>query len=318
MQPLPFRYGFKAERGLRGGMEDELHVESVDGYLYAGCYDGHGGTAAAQWLRANLMSTLTAHVQAQPQGVSVDNPQIPQGLYNGFIAADKELLLHLESMGGDEQSQAGSTATAIMLWPNRVVAANVGDSQAYLWRKNNLVSLTTPHRVYGPGPEVEVEVARVKSTGGWVYDGRVCNVLAVSRAFGDWEFKGKGLKRMLSAGVERGYWPASFPPTIHFTSDPVIVTPDASDTPLTEDDEFLVTSTDGLWDVMEPREAMQWARKEFQKGLDPEQVAESLVKIALKRHTTDNTSVVVVDLKGADYWKAAGKKGGGFSFGKFW
>lgn len=42
------------------------------------------------------------------------------------------------------------------------------------------------------------------------------------------------------------------------------------------------------------------------------QVAESLVQIALKRHTTDNTSVVVVDLKGTDYWgKAKGQQTGG-------
>ncbi len=33
------------------------------------------------------------------------------------------------------------------------------------------------------------EVERVESTGGWVEDGRVCNVLAVSRALGDPEFK---------------------------------------------------------------------------------------------------------------------------------
>lgn len=32
-------------------------------------------------------------------------------------------------------------------------------------------------------------MARVKAAGGWIYDGRVCNILAVSRAFGDWEFK---------------------------------------------------------------------------------------------------------------------------------
>jgi hypothetical protein len=32
-------------------------------------------------------------------------------------------------------------------------------------------------------------VARVESTGAWVVDGRVCGVLAVSRAFGDPEFK---------------------------------------------------------------------------------------------------------------------------------
>jgi len=37
--------------------------------------------------------------------------------------------------------------------------------------------------------EIAPEVERVKASGGWVYDGRVCNILAVSRAFGDWEFK---------------------------------------------------------------------------------------------------------------------------------
>ena len=37
--------------------------------------------------------------------------------------------------------------------------------------------------------EIADEVARVRGTGGWIYDGRVCNILAVSRAFGDWEFK---------------------------------------------------------------------------------------------------------------------------------
>lgn len=45
---------------------------------------------------------------------------------------------------------------------------------------------------------------RVLSTGAWVHDGRVCNILAVSRAFGDWEFKGKGLQQLLQGGVERG------------------------------------------------------------------------------------------------------------------
>jgi protein phosphatase 1A len=64
-------------------------------------------------------------------------------------------------------------------------------SQAFLWRKGKPIALTTPHRVYGVGPEVDSEVDRVKASGGWVYDGRVCNVLAVSRAFGDWEFKVK-------------------------------------------------------------------------------------------------------------------------------
>lgn len=37
--------------------------------------------------------------------------------------------------------------------------------------------------------QTQAEVGRVEATGAWVLDGRVCGVLAVSRAFGDPEFK---------------------------------------------------------------------------------------------------------------------------------
>ena len=53
------------------------------------------------------------------------------------------------------------------------------------------------------GAQVKAETARVKATGAWIYDGRVCNILAVSRAFGDWEFKGNGLKQLLQGGVAK-------------------------------------------------------------------------------------------------------------------
>lgn len=57
-------------------------------------------------------------------------------------------------------------------------------------------------RVAGRGKTVESEIARIKSIGGWIGDERVCDILAVSRAFGDPQFKGEGLPGLLEYGIE--------------------------------------------------------------------------------------------------------------------
>ena len=57
------------------------------------------------------------------------------------------------------------------------------------------------HRLHGHGENVTPESARVQEAGAWIDDGRVCDILAVSRAFGDREFKGEGLPVMLRKGV---------------------------------------------------------------------------------------------------------------------
>ena len=62
--------------------------------------------------------------------------------------------------------------------------------------------LSPPCRVFGNTKTVESEVARVEGTGGWISDDRVCDILAVSRAFGDPQFKGEGLPSLLQYGVE--------------------------------------------------------------------------------------------------------------------
>lgn len=81
------------------------------------------------------------------------------------------------------------------------------------------------------------------------YDGRVCDVLAVSRAFGDAEFKGDGLKQFLSDGVNARFFSQKFANTVRFTSDPVIATPAVTYTSVGEElgDEFIVIASDGLW-----------------------------------------------------------------------
>ena len=87
----------------------------------------------------------------------------------------------------------------------------------------------------------------MNASGGWVSDCRVCDVLAVSRAFGDWEFKGRGLDDLMKGGVEFEWWTQEFADKIVFTADPVIATPSVNTVEVSEEDEFIVVASDGLW-----------------------------------------------------------------------
>ena len=80
-----------------------------------------------------------------------------KALISCFEQGDKKLMAHLERLGQEVLSSAGSTGTVIVVQADgRVAAANVGDSQAYLLSKGRAVPLTTPHRVYGSGERPEV------------------------------------------------------------------------------------------------------------------------------------------------------------------
>lgn len=98
-------------------------------------------------------------------------------------------------------------------------------------------------------PIAREEMARVKAAGGWLGDGRVCDVLAVSRAFGDWEFKSGNTDTLLKEGVEFEWWDQAFADRQNINGDLVIATPAVSETEVSEaaGDEFIVVATDGLW-----------------------------------------------------------------------
>ena len=52
-------------------------------------------------------------------------------------------------------------------------------------------------------------------------------------------------------------------PTHPPTHPPTTLPPTCPHLPAPQEDEFLIVASDGLWDVLPPREAVQWARKEF-------------------------------------------------------
>ncbi len=120
-------------------------------------------------------SYATANMQAMADGMPPSNSPLASAGEKGAVTG-----------------ASGATATVALIHRSKAIFASLGDSLAVLCRAGQPVRLTTQHRVYGVGQGVLEEMERVEAAGGWIVDGRVCNVLAVSRAFGDLEFKVRG------------------------------------------------------------------------------------------------------------------------------
>ena len=80
--------------------------------------------------------------------------------------------------------KCGSTCVLTLIIGSHIFCANVGDSRAILSQNGKAIDLSYDHKASRPD-----EVARVKEFGGIIEFSRVEGKLAISRAFGDFEFK---------------------------------------------------------------------------------------------------------------------------------
>ena len=81
-------------------------------------------------------------------------------------------------------SYAGCTATVVLVTSNEIYCANAGDSRTVMSRASKAIELSHDHK-----PDDAPESARIYQAGGFVEDGRVNGMLALSRALGDFEYK---------------------------------------------------------------------------------------------------------------------------------
>ena len=126
---------------------------------------------------------------------------------------------------GNSKSFAGCTATTILITPTEIICANAGDSRTVLGKSTQAVELSQDHK-----PDDAAESRRIYNAKGFVEDGRVNGMLALSRALGDFEYKNNSLLKAKDQAV-----------TAH---------PDIKTVPITNDTEFVVLACDGIWDVM--------------------------------------------------------------------
>lgn len=196
--------------------------------------------------------------------------RIEDAVRNGMLRCDEEII----AQANREQWKDGSTGCVALLVDDYLYIGNLGDSEIVLGKRRAprqppllVVHGSQEHLLHAdntrqqrerpewvdaalppdlPGhhaillteahsPEVPEERKRIESAGGVVIKNRLFSDLAVSRAFGDAQYK--------KPWAEANY----------ISSEPFI-----NRVPLDMTDEFIIIASDGLWDVFKYQEAVDF------------------------------------------------------------
>lgn len=216
-----YKYGGCSMQGWRKSNEDaHLHILDLgDGNSLFAVFDGHGGEQVAIFCERHFPEILMANLEYK-------NKNYAKALEESFVEIDymllsdegteklKKIVLELKQavrgptakLDAQEEKdirllpfQAGCTACVCLLTADTIYCANSGDSRAVLGLKNGkLIELSYDHK-----PDNEGELKRIKEGGGFVEEGRVQGIIAVSRAIGDWEYKNPGLQATFDKKVSK-------------------------------------------------------------------------------------------------------------------
>ncbi|KAM7492834.1 hypothetical protein LguiA_035755 [Lonicera macranthoides] len=270
------------QQGKKGTNQDAMIVwenfSSRSDTVFCGVFDGHGpyGHMVARKVRDSLPVLLYTLWEGSTQSCASENPNangsttlneelldgnwceqleveegknhpeiyllLKQSLLNAFKLMDKELKLHPTI----DCFCSGTTAVTLIKQGLDLIIANVGDSRAVLATKDKDKSLIAVQLTVDLKPNLPREAARIQQCQGRVFalqdEPEVARVwlpnsnspgLAMARAFGDFCLKNFGL----------------------------ISIPDVYYHRVIERDEFIVLATDGVWDVLSNKEAVDVVAK---------------------------------------------------------
>lgn len=285
-QVLRFNAASYSEQGFRATMEDEdiliqdLATSNWRQCSYFGIYDGHGGRDCVNFVRRRLHVNIVAALHARgglDKSVQV-HQDMHDSLMQGFLKTDQQFLGLTQGM---ENGGSGSTAVVACLVGGWVWCANVGDSRALLCRNGRALQLSLDHK-----PSRADESKRIEQAGGFVSFHRVLGRLAVSRAFGDEEYK---------VGVTKAD---------NISQPLVIAEPEIRVEQLTPEDEFLFMACDGLFAVFSCQEAVDFLHSRLAamppNEQDPQRAVQDIVHEAIhERRSRDNVTALLVTFRRA-------------------
>ncbi len=188
--------------------------------------------------------------------------------------------LEIDSQEGEMEHEAsGTTVTAVLVTPDMIICANVGDSRTIV----DAFPLSTDHK-----PSLPKERQRILDAMGTINFNRVEGELAVSRALGDFDFKGYNHNHIIDANMDldmkrtlaQHQKVSPFPEvTIHYRSDV---------------DQAIILACDGIWDVMSNIECNELVQILCEQGeSDVGLIAEEILDTCLKKGSRDNMTILV-------------------------
>jgi len=225
--------------------------------------DSFGGDATAGYFGVydghggrQVVERVKAHLHLIFKEKLAEAASVEEAWLLAYQAMDKQI--------ADEKIMfSGTTAATIFIRKEEsgkrmAYAANAGDARIVLIKEGKAVRLTYDHKASD-----QAEIERIHALGGFVIMNRVNGMLAVTRALGDMTMKE------------------------HVTCDPYTTV-----TELCEGCSHVIVACDGIWDVLSDDQAAEIVLK----AASAQNAAQMLLRTSLKEGSTDNISVMIVEL----------------------
>lgn len=256
-------YSIGSMQGYRMSMEDAHNVKINEDESLAvfGVFDGHGGKDCANYIGDVLPTTIFKNLNKflkKSKNVDINDSNNNSHIDNNLSTYMKIIKNSFFQVDHDipeaSSLNCGSTAIITTIIANKyIIVANTGDSRSIMCLNGGASkTLSFDHK-----PSTMGERVRIENSGGYVVNGRVNEILALSRAFGDFKFKFPFIELSQSINNSNNKYLESN--RKHFKHDLIHLPPELFQVSVEPDllvydlsylkqPEFIILACDGIWD----------------------------------------------------------------------
>ncbi|EEC73536.1 hypothetical protein OsI_07933 [Oryza sativa Indica Group] len=305
------KYVVSSMQGWGEKMEDaHAAILNLDDTMtsFFGVYDGHGGAEVASYCAKRFHIELCNHEDY--------DSNLSNAMRSAFYSMDEDLQLSdawrelvIPRNNGwmyfikagvcanlspfpqatyTAPSYEGSTACVVVIRGDQLIVGHAGDSRCVLSRNGQASALSVDHK-----PDSESERERVQNAGGVAVGYSYRKIMGrwvTKKQWGFTDFKGR-VSISRSIGDFACKKNERLPPEDQMlTCNPDILTMD-----ITDDMEFLVIATEGLWCNMTNQNVVDHTHDRLLEGAEARVICEELVQFGLP--SGDNTTVILVLFK---------------------